>query len=202
METIKIFGPKEQNTPEETMSLPPAKRTRRELSPSVKSGPDNYPCRFFQNEQEDTLLPIDICAMWQRSAQCSDFARNYDAVAAKKSEPISLSEGKEGQDRFSKAVAQLHISVLPSALPCREDEQKKIYQFLKSAMTAGGRKRPLYISGMPGTVRYPADISPLLAFLISELYVHVAGKNSHSASCDCFSAKRYGTTKFKQRSCL
>ena len=123
-----------------------------------KEGEVGYPCRFLLSEQKDTLLPISARTMWQRSTQYSTYARYYDEYRTSQ-EAISLSgkgsgagAGGSAHDPFSQAVAQLHISVLPAALPCREEEQRKVFQFLKTAMTEGGRKRPLYISGMPGTV--------------------------------------------------
>lgn len=156
--------------------LPAAKRPRHNSSSGVSSsssylctekekkeekegdGGVIYPCRYLLSEQEDTLLPISVRAMWQRSTQYSEYAHYYDEYTASHGGSSLTGEGGGSgggggaQDPFSKAVAQLHISVLPAALPCREDEQRKVFQFLKSAMTEGGRKRPLYISGMPGTV--------------------------------------------------
>jgi origin recognition complex subunit 1 len=61
------------------------------------------------------------------------------------------------EDVYSRAVSQLHVSVLPAELPCRQEEQSKVYTFLKNAIArkqggeARGPPRPLYISGMPGT---------------------------------------------------
>uniref|UniRef100_A0A1B6DK75 Origin recognition complex subunit 1 n=1 Tax=Clastoptera arizonana TaxID=38151 RepID=A0A1B6DK75_9HEMI len=54
------------------------------------------------------------------------------------------------QGPLDKARVQLHISTIPSSLPCREKEFKNIYGFLKRKIEdhAGGC---MYISGVPGT---------------------------------------------------
>lgn len=155
MKTIRVTDVSSESSGEgHTSYHPVSKRPRHDSSFSLKKqeegGEEDHPCRFLLSLQEDTLLPINVCTMWQRSTQHSLLATIYDEDKAGQDES-SLAEGA-ARDPFSKAVAQLHISVLPEALPCREEEQKKVLQFLKTAMSEGGRKRPLYISGMPGTV--------------------------------------------------
>lgn len=51
---------------------------------------------------------------------------------------------------FQLARSQLHVSSVPSALPCREAEFSQVYNYLESAITAGTGSC-IYISGTPGT---------------------------------------------------
>lgn len=155
MKVIRVCEASEISSPTGPTAHP-AKRARRSTStsmtiPTVSETADEYSIRFMLSEQEDTLLPISLDTMWQRSDTYSDYSQCYNSENSKNKTADKSEDGL--QDPFSKAVAQLHISVLPAALPCREEEQKKVFNFLKSAMSEGGRKRPLYISGMPGTVK-------------------------------------------------
>ncbi|KAF4758836.1 Origin recognition complex, subunit 1, partial [Perkinsus olseni] len=46
---------------------------------------------------------------------------------------------------------KLQLSNIPEALPCRDDERRRVYGFLWEAVNTGGAGNVLYISGMPGT---------------------------------------------------
>ena len=51
---------------------------------------------------------------------------------------------------FQLARTQLHVSSVPTALPCREEEFSTVYSHLEAAITAGSGSC-IYISGTPGT---------------------------------------------------
>ncbi|KAI9352605.1 P-loop containing nucleoside triphosphate hydrolase protein, partial [Obelidium mucronatum] len=51
---------------------------------------------------------------------------------------------------LARARELLHVSHVPDALPCREDQFEDIYSYLASAVEKGGGEC-LYISGVPGT---------------------------------------------------
>lgn len=51
---------------------------------------------------------------------------------------------------FQVARSQLHVSAVPIALPCREEQFAEVYNYLESAITAGTGSC-IYISGTPGT---------------------------------------------------
>ncbi len=51
---------------------------------------------------------------------------------------------------FQLARSHLHVSSVPSALPCRENEFSTVYSYLESAIT-DGTGSCIYISGTPGT---------------------------------------------------
>ena len=51
---------------------------------------------------------------------------------------------------FQSARSKLHVSAVPTALPCREDEFASVYSHLEAAITDGSGAC-IYISGTPGT---------------------------------------------------
>ena len=50
----------------------------------------------------------------------------------------------------ARARTQLHVSAVPTSLPCRENEFETVYSYLESAITSG-LGTCIYISGTPGT---------------------------------------------------
>lgn len=61
--------------------------------------------------------------------------------------------GKGGSSRelaLQKACTKLQLSAVPSQLPCREVERKRVMEFVESAIVKGGLGCACYISGMPG----------------------------------------------------
>uniref|UniRef100_T1JIW5 Origin recognition complex subunit 1 n=1 Tax=Strigamia maritima TaxID=126957 RepID=T1JIW5_STRMM len=56
----------------------------------------------------------------------------------------------ENDDRFEEARRSLHVSMLPTHLPCRESEYKEIYSFVKGKLESGSNGC-VYISGFPGS---------------------------------------------------
>lgn len=59
-------------------------------------------------------------------------------------------KGSSLSDPYSLAIQRLHISVIPSSLPCREAERKAVEDFLRTAVSNRHVHRPVYICGMPG----------------------------------------------------
>ncbi|RXG51022.1 Origin recognition complex subunit 1 [Armadillidium vulgare] len=57
---------------------------------------------------------------------------------------------EESKSEFEQAKAQLHVSAVPSYLPCREDEFQQIFSFVEGKLldSTGGC---MYVSGVPGT---------------------------------------------------
>jgi len=51
---------------------------------------------------------------------------------------------------FQSARSKLHVSAVPTALPCREDEFTSVYSHLEAAISDGSGAC-IYISGTPGT---------------------------------------------------
>ena len=54
-------------------------------------------------------------------------------------------------DPYSSAIRNLHISVIPDNLPCRDSELKTIENFIQKGIVSREAQKPVYISGMPGT---------------------------------------------------
>jgi Cdc6-like AAA superfamily ATPase len=50
-----------------------------------------------------------------------------------------------------RAFENLQLSAVPPSLPCREEQRAEVYRFLRSAISSGGMRSALYISGLPGT---------------------------------------------------
>ncbi|CAK8672967.1 unnamed protein product [Clavelina lepadiformis] len=57
---------------------------------------------------------------------------------------------KAASSRFEKARENLHVSAVPDALPCRENEFQTIYSFIEGKISSG-TGGCMYISGVPGT---------------------------------------------------
>ncbi|RDW66188.1 hypothetical protein BP6252_09823 [Coleophoma cylindrospora] len=61
-----------------------------------------------------------------------------------------LSPGHTQASPFQTARSKLHVSSVPTSLPCREDEFGSVYSHLEAAITDGSGAC-IYISGTPGT---------------------------------------------------
>jgi origin recognition complex subunit 1 len=51
---------------------------------------------------------------------------------------------------YKLAQANLHVSAVPTSLPCREEEYNQILEYLENAIDEG-TGACIYISGVPGT---------------------------------------------------
>jgi len=51
---------------------------------------------------------------------------------------------------YKLAQANLHVSAVPTSLPCREEEYTQILEYLETAIEEG-TGACIYISGVPGT---------------------------------------------------
>ena len=140
------------------MSPSPVKKRRRPGSSPVgvsplSKGEVSFVCRYLCSETQDTLIPVRMSDLSRRGAAYSEYS---DAYTCDRSD--SPGQVDDSKDMYSKAVTQLHVSVLPTELPCRQEEQTRVYNYLKAAIGGHGGEggprrstRPLYISGMPGT---------------------------------------------------
>jgi origin recognition complex subunit 1 len=54
-------------------------------------------------------------------------------------------------DEFVHASQRLRLSSVPSRLPCRDDERKRISEYVENAIRSNGLGAAMYVSGMPGT---------------------------------------------------
>lgn len=142
----------------QVFASPPDSKKKRKFDAiqSVVATGDNFVCRYLCTDTHDALVPIRVSDMVTRGTAYSDYSYAYVNRSNSVSSAFTL---PECEDVYSKAISQLHVSVLPAELPCRQEEQNKVYNFLRNAVirkqvTEGGGRgppRPLYISGMPGT---------------------------------------------------
>ena len=128
-----------------------------------------FVCRYMVIEGSYALQPVHVHSMFARGMALSHYRYAYvnylsnlpttdpRSTAARKTGMGAGGEGEEGvfldeNLRYSEAIRKLHVSVLPSKLPCRTDERNMLYNMLKTGIAhkESGQK-PVYISGMPGT---------------------------------------------------
>jgi len=138
-------------------------------------------CRFIVLEGSSALQPIQMSNIFTRGMTLSHYRYAYVSYLASLpvsdirctaskhtntksrgrrashgngvTDTISNSSGiRDESEQFSEAIRKLHVSVLPSKLPCRDEEQNEIYTMLhKSISNRDDGSKPIYLSGMPGT---------------------------------------------------
>jgi hypothetical protein len=103
-----------------------------------------YLCDHINN-----LVQVSDDNCLQRGLEYSEFADIYRPYLQS-----ILSDNVNSSDFFIKAIQRLHISVLPDALPCRQNETLKMERFIRNAVSnyQSSGKKAIYISGMPGMV--------------------------------------------------
>lgn len=115
-------------------------------------------CRFLFTNSGDTLLPITIKDIWKRGMIYSEYQSIYNEQIDTETATNPTDTETEiiaTADAYLHAISQLHLSYLPIDLPCRQEEQNKIKEYLLTNIqqqSVNFRTRsPLYLSGMPGT---------------------------------------------------
>jgi Cdc6-like AAA superfamily ATPase len=88
-------------------------------------------CRFLCTEAMDSLLPVETSDIWKRSLRYSDYSHIYLASFPQE-EPT---QDASSYDPYSIAIAQLHVSFIPDTMPCRQDEHRKILDFLTKQLS-------------------------------------------------------------------
>ena len=141
----------------------------------------HFLCRFIVLEGSSALQPIQMSHIFARGVGLSHYryaytnylaslpvsdvrstARNNASTNSRGEEASRGSGGtgtasgssdiKDESMQYSEAIRKLHVSVLPSKLPCRSDERNEIYAMLhKSITNRDDGSKPIYLSGMPGT---------------------------------------------------
>ncbi|GAA5848114.1 hypothetical protein JCM8547_004414 [Rhodosporidiobolus lusitaniae] len=91
-----------------------------------------------------------------RAAKRRKFASSKSSLTASSSSshnplpPLLSSTHLASLTPFERAKALLHVSATPEALPCREEQRERIYNFLGDAIL-GRTGGCLYVHGVPGT---------------------------------------------------
>lgn len=113
-------------------------------------------CRFLKSEESSvkSLMRVSVNAteLFQRGMSYSEYKQIYENHMASLTENIGINPqaAAANSDIYSQAIKQLHISVLPERLPCRNSEREAIERAIRRATLSRGSGKPLYVSGMPG----------------------------------------------------
>ena len=86
-------------------------------------------------------------------------SESRSAVQISDSSSDSESDGRAGKRKFvstaendyDRVCEKLQLNAIPENLSCRDEEQKKIRDYLRQGIQNKGSSSSLYISGMPGT---------------------------------------------------
>ena len=84
----------------------------------------------------------------------------------------SFEEEEEKDEESIKSFSEVRLEYLP----CRKDEQEKIYNYIKKGLQTNGNYSSLYIAGMPGTGK-TASVKTVVNILESELNESINQKN-------------------------
>ena len=105
---------------------------------------DHFVCRYLYEKANSKLQEIMVPTMLQRGMVYSHYQEAYENF-------LSSNNGNLLDD-YSIAIQRLQISVIPDALPGRENERKFIDHYIREVVVSHRTKPPLYICGMPGMV--------------------------------------------------
>ena len=89
---------------------------------------------------------------------------NYAELQKDENEEYSEEEEEEKDEESIKSFSEARLEYLP----CRKDEQDKIYNYIKQGLQTNGNYNSLYIAGMPGTGK-TASVKTIMNILESEV---------------------------------
>ena len=89
---------------------------------------------------------------------------NYAELKKEENEEYSEEEEEEKDEESIKSFSEARLEYLP----CRKDEQDKIYNYIKQGLQTNGNYNSLYIAGMPGTGK-TASVKTIINILDSEV---------------------------------
>ena len=89
---------------------------------------------------------------------------NYAELQKEENEEYSEEEEEEKDEESIKSFSEARLEYLP----CRKDEQDKIYNYIKQGLQTNGNYNSLYIAGMPGTGK-TASVKTIINILDSEV---------------------------------
>eukprot|EP00300_Choanocystis_sp_HF-7_P016508 c19429_g1_i2.p1 GENE.c19429_g1_i2~~c19429_g1_i2.p1 ORF type:complete len:582 (+),score=135.04 c19429_g1_i2:230-1747(+) len=112
------------------------------LNPADQNLPYVYLCRRAYNRHHKILAPL------------SDDIQTSEPVSLQIAEPSVFPEENLPDTSelgvFGAALSQLHLSVVPKILPCRESERDDVYTTIRACVESN-LGSVMYISGQPGT---------------------------------------------------
>lgn len=115
-----------------------------------------FQCRYLLLKS-NTFQPLDMKTFFLQGISLSEYDCIYADETLNEINQMTngLSKQNEGvndedTDPFSMAIKQLHISVIPDKLPCRQLEQETITETIKKCLVDGFGDKAIVITGMPG----------------------------------------------------
>lgn len=87
---------------------------------------------------------------------------------------ILMPNGDQKQEKnryaneYDEACSKLQLNSIPSQLPCRDQEQQRITDFVLNGLSSNGSSNSLYISGMPGTGKTATTLEVIRKLLRSQ----------------------------------
>ncbi|KAG8662984.1 hypothetical protein MANES_01G163000v8 [Manihot esculenta] len=138
-------------TPSNVQSTTPQKRKLRSNGPLVQETPVSLPvkrksprrCFYSSPTAPENEIEKDSCQQLEKTCN-SPPKKLYDDFTDKpKLNPRDIVQ-------MSAVKEALHVSTAPSVVVCREDEQKKIFDFCKACIQQE-KAGSLYVCGCPGT---------------------------------------------------
>ena len=122
-----------------------------DLKPSADIDMSVFKCRYLKSRDSDAVQPVNGSRCVERALALSEWDDYSEAVLAR------LQPGGDGRaslmagDVCLQALARLHVSVIPTVVPCREGEQGVITAFLTNFLKNQATHKSMYVYGMPGT---------------------------------------------------
>ena len=104
----------------------------------------HYICRYMETSGTKAIQKISHHSMRQRGMKLSHYGYAYSDYFENEVTDLNT-------DPYSIAIRNLHISVIPTNLPCRSEERNMLQDYLRRCISTRDFQKPIYISGMPGT---------------------------------------------------
>ena len=120
-------------------------------------------CRYMESSATNSIQKVSLNHILERGMDLSAYRHAYVSHLETCNDIHSTSI-----DRYSVALRQLHISVIPDSLPCRTEHKEQIESYIKKQINASMNSDknidpPMYISGMPGTGKTATVLASIMA---------------------------------------
>ena len=121
-----------------------------------------YYCRFLEMRGSSSIQMVSIHSLFKRGMDISEYQHAYLSVM----EQYDVDNTNVPTDKYSVAIRKLHVSVLPSDLPCRTQQRETIQSAIRQAILDSNLTRALYISGMPGTGKTATVVASIRSLVL------------------------------------
>ena len=122
-----------------------------------------FMCRYMESSATNSIQKVSLNHILERGMDLSAYRHAYVSHLETCNDIHSTSI-----DRYSVALRQLHISVIPDSLPCRTEHKEQIENYIKKQINASMNNDknidpPMYISGMPGTGKTATVLASIMS---------------------------------------